>query len=345
MVLTDNVSSIIFSWSGTGTGNVTAGSAASGYRLPPSALIGEFLSYEIVHQDDPSQRETGRAVWTGTALQRSTATLVYPSTKVNFGAGIKTVTVVALPQDIVGTSVGEQSIVIACSDETTALVPGAAKATFRMPFAMTLSDIRASVSTAPTGSGLTVDVNENGTSILSTKLTIDSGEKTSTTAAVPAVISDTGLADDSEITIDIDSIGTPIAGAGLRVTLKGATLTSSSDDFVIACSDETTPLTTGAAKATFRMPFAMTLSQVRASVSTAPTGSSLTVDINDSGVTILSTKLTIDAGEETSVTAAIPAVISDTSLANDAEITIDIDTVGSTVAGAGLKVAFKGTRI
>lgn len=111
----------------------------------------------------------------------------------------------------------------------------------------------------------------------------------------------------------------------------------------IAVSDETTALTTGTAKVTFRMPFAFTLTAVRASVTTAPTGSVLTVDINEGGASILSTKLTIDAGEKTSVTAATPAVISDTALADDAEITIDIDTVGSTVAGAGLKVYLIGT--
>jgi hypothetical protein len=111
----------------------------------------------------------------------------------------------------------------------------------------------------------------------------------------------------------------------------------------IACSDETTALTTGGAKATFRMPYAMTLTEVRASVTIAPTGSTLTVDINESGTTILSTKLTIDATEKTSETAATAAVISDSSLADDAEITIDIDQVGSTVAGAGLKVWLVGT--
>lgn len=112
----------------------------------------------------------------------------------------------------------------------------------------------------------------------------------------------------------------------------------------IACSDESTALTTGPAKVTFRMPHAMTLSAVRASVTTAPVGSVLTVDINEGGASILSTKLTIDATEKTSVTAATPAVISDSALADDAEITIDIDAVGSTTAGAGLKVYLIGTR-
>lgn len=111
----------------------------------------------------------------------------------------------------------------------------------------------------------------------------------------------------------------------------------------IACSDETTALTTGTAKVTFRMPFAMTLTDVRASVTTAPTGGTLlTVDVNEAGSTILSTKLTFDASEKTTKTAATPRVISDSSLADDAEMTIDIDAVGSTIAGAGLKVYLIG---
>jgi hypothetical protein len=37
-------------------------------------------------------------------------------------------------------------------------------------------------------------------------------------------------------------------------------------------------------------------------------------------------------------------VISDSALADDAEITIDIDQIGGTVAGAGLKVWLIGVR-
>ncbi len=102
---------------------------------------------------------------------------------------------------------------IAVSDEETALTTGTAKVTFRMPFAMTLTAVRASLSTASTSGLPTFDINEGGTSILSTKLTIDANEKTSTTAATAAVISDTGLADDAEITIDIDVAGTGAKGA------------------------------------------------------------------------------------------------------------------------------------
>ena len=102
---------------------------------------------------------------------------------------------------------------IAVSDEETALTTGNAKVTFRMPFAMTLTAVRASLSTASTSGLPTFDINEGGSTILSTKLSIDANEKTSTTAATAAVISDSALADDAEITIDIDVAGTGAKGA------------------------------------------------------------------------------------------------------------------------------------
>jgi hypothetical protein len=157
--------------------------------------------------------------------------------------------------------------------------------------------------------------------------------------------SDTTLARASAGVVNIE--GVPIVTTTATQTLTNKTVSTGCVvpvTLTIACSDETTALTTGTAKATFRMPYAMTLTAVRSSVTTAPTGAVLTVDINEGGTTILSTKLTIDASEKTSTTAATAAVISDSALADDAEITIDIDQIGSTIAGAGLKVALIGTR-
>ena len=116
------------------------------------------------------------------------------------------------------------------------------------------------------------------------------------------------------------------------------------DWFVIAASDESTDLATGTGKVYFRMPYAGTLLAVKATVNTAPTGSTLICDINEAGTSVLGTKLSIDASEKTSDTAASAATITDSALANDAEITIDIDQVGSTIAGKGLKVYMKVRR-
>jgi hypothetical protein len=88
---------------------------------------------------------------------------------------------------------------------------------------MTLTDVRGSLSTAQaSGTTFAVDVNNvsGGGSIFSTTLTIDNTEKTSVTAAVPAVIVNPNLADDDEITIDVDTIGNGTA-KGLKITLIG----------------------------------------------------------------------------------------------------------------------------
>lgn len=128
-------------------------------------------------------------------------------------------------------------------------------------------------------------------------------------------------------------------GGGAATNLVGSPC-----EIQLAASDETTALTIGTSKVSFRMPFAMTLTEVRASLVTAQaSGTIFTVDINEAGVSVISTKLTIDNTELTSVTAATPPVISDSALADDALITIDIDQVGDGTA-KGLKVLLKGTR-
>lgn len=110
---------------------------------------------------------------------------------------------------------------VAASDEISALTVGTGKTTFRMPHNMTLTGVRASLTTAQTsGTIFTVDIIYNGVSVLATKLTIDNTEKTSTTAAIPAVITTSALADDGEIRIDITQIGDGTA-KGLKVTLLG----------------------------------------------------------------------------------------------------------------------------
>lgn len=144
--------------------------------------------------------------------------------------------------------------------------------------------------------------------------------------------------------------GLPVGGTtGQQIRKKSGTnydteWASDRVEIGLACGDEDTPLTQGTAKITFRMPFPMDLTEVRASSKVAPTGSNLIVDINEAGTSVLSTKLSIDATEKTSTTAATAAVISDSALADDAEITVDIDQIGATIAGAGLKVWLIGVR-
>jgi hypothetical protein len=111
-------------------------------------------------------------------------------------------------------------MILALSDESSSvLTAGTSRVVFRAPYDMFLYQIpRSSVSQSSSSGLVTVDINENGTSILgANKLSIDAGEKTSTTAATPTTLADTLIADDAEITFDIDSAGT--GARGLKVTL------------------------------------------------------------------------------------------------------------------------------
>lgn len=115
-------------------------------------------------------------------------------------------------------SILEQSLTVALSDETTGITTGVSKLTMRAPFAMTLTKLpRAYLSTASSSGLPTIDINKNGSSIFSTTLSIDVNKKTSVTSATAAVLSTTSFADDDEITFDIDSAGT--GAKGLKVTI------------------------------------------------------------------------------------------------------------------------------
>jgi len=117
--------------------------------------------------------------------------------------------------------------------------------------------------------------------------------------------------------------------------------TATACDFIVAISDETTAITTGTAKVTFRASRAMTISKIKASLSTASSSGLPTFDVKKNGVSMFSTTLTIDASEKTSETAATAAVLSTTAIAADDEITIDITTAGTGAKGA--KITFVGT--
>ena len=119
-----------------------------------------------------------------------------------------------------GSAIGiPEHMIVAISDETTNLTTGTAKMTMRAPFPMRLTELpRASLSTASTSGLVTVDINEAGTSVLgANKLSIDANELTSTTAATPTTIADALIADDAQMTFDIDGAGT--GARGLKVTL------------------------------------------------------------------------------------------------------------------------------
>jgi hypothetical protein len=113
------------------------------------------------------------------------------------------------------------------SDESTDLETGTATISLVLPRAFTIdttvdNGAGCSVVTAPTTSGITVDINEAGTTIMTTnKITIDATETSSEDAGTAPGVTDTALADDALITLDIDAVGSGTAGAGLKCWLIG----------------------------------------------------------------------------------------------------------------------------
>ncbi len=110
-------------------------------------------------------------------------------------------------------------VMVALSDETTALNTTSTTVpivTFRMPGAFTLTDVRASLTNASSSGPVTIgNIKDDTIDIISTSLTIDQDEKTSTTAATPAVIANSAIADDSEITVFLTTAGANASGLKL----------------------------------------------------------------------------------------------------------------------------------
>lgn len=130
-------------------------------------------------------------------------------------------------------------------------------------------------------------------------------------------------------------------GTGLTVT--GGTLESETF-FTVAATDQSTPLTTGSNKRTFYFPFGVTLTGIAASLRTASSSGTVTVDVNVSGTTIMSSaKLVIDEGEVTTSTAATPPVLTTSAIAAWAPVTIDIDGSGSGAYGLDVHFVYKRT--
>ena len=146
------------------------------------------------------------------------------------------------------------------------------------------------------------------------------------------------------------ALGTPSSGTLTNCTelpLAGLAISAKTESFIISLSDETTVLgvaSTTVPLATFRMPYAFVVTAVRASLRTAGTGAALiTVDIHESGTSIMTTtKITIDATETTSTTAVTAPVLTDTALADDSLIELFLDLRDTDNVAKGLKVEIIG---
>jgi hypothetical protein len=206
-----------------------------------------------------------------------------------------------------------------------------------------------------TTSGGNIYMNVGGVNIVNVSTTWANvtGNIAATQGVYSAVVNTTSIyATSNIITANIRTTGSAgnISGANYVTSNffigEGSALTNLKPNthMTIALSDETTSITTGVSKITFRAPFAMTLTQIpRASLSVVSSSGNPAVDINKNGVSIFSTTLTIDANEKTSTTAATAAVLSTTTFADDDEITMDIDTAGTGAKGLKVTLYYRRT--
>ena len=109
-----------------------------------------------------------------------------------------------------------ESFIVCASDETTAISAGDDKIKFAMPYAFTLTEIKAHLSTASSSGNVTVQVTEGGAAnnVTSAAIALNTGTAYSTTS-----FADASLAEDAVIGINIDTAGT--GAKGLKVTLIG----------------------------------------------------------------------------------------------------------------------------
>ena len=150
-----------------------------------------------------------------------TATAYDDATAAEVNTGTSTAKYVS-PDSLEGSKYGVRTIVrdvIAHdADQATGTTLGG---DFVMPIGGTVIEVGITVSTAGTTGVGTYDIHKNGTTILSTKITVDSGEKTSRTAATDSVISVAAVAEGDIYTFDIDGVQTTEAkGAQFFIKIR-----------------------------------------------------------------------------------------------------------------------------
>jgi len=111
------------------------------------------------------------------------------------------------------------SFIVSMTGETDDATVADDLAQIRLPFAFEVTECRAFCNTAPTGATLDVMIEEAGSNILSSAISI---AISATTASVSGgTITDSTLADNAIISFNCDQIGSSTAGAGLKCMIIG----------------------------------------------------------------------------------------------------------------------------
>ena len=138
---------------------------------------------------------------------------------------------------------------------------------------------------------------------------------------------------------------TTLTGEGTAESLLSVVPTDVQAEMAFAGSDQTTPLTVVANIAGIFAEFDMTLQSLFAGVGVLGTTSGGTrIMIQKNGVDMLSTPITIDHGDTTSLTATTPAEISVSAITRGDRISVDIQDITIGATEAGLQIVLNGIR-
>lgn len=217
----------------TGTGAFTLAAAVTGYQRFADAMATNDICYYFIQATDANGNPSGAwesGLGTYSSANTLTRTTVHQSTNsdaaVNFGAGTKYVALSTTASFFDG--IKTDTITLLVSDPSgSAITTGDGKAFYRVPSTLNgkiLVACAAVLDTAGTGGGFLCQLRRkragSDVDMLSTRISLDSGENDSKDAtAAPAInASNDDVATGDRIYIDLD--GVPTGGKGLAVEMQ-----------------------------------------------------------------------------------------------------------------------------
>lgn len=116
----------------------------------------------------------------------------------------------------------------------------------------------------------------------------------------------------------------------------GVTLTTQPqrESLIIALTDETTEITATGVYTTFVWPYDFNVDEVQGSLTTASDTGNFTMQIAVDAVNMLSTVISVDEGETSSLDSSVQPVVSNSAIPKGATVTLQVTAAGASAAGA-----------
>lgn len=117
-----------------------------------------------------------------------------------------------------------------------------------------------------------------------------------------------------------------------------------SESLVIPLSDESSDLTIGDGVYTFYLPYDLTIDKMYLSLNTISSGADVVVDVQKNGSSIFNTSNSFKVVQGNNISTTQPDYNTNLYFTIGSKMSFNIDQIGSTTAGQGLKVMIHGHR-